>query len=208
MTSVQAYPDPAANTIYNLLFADDLAPLLPALGDQAALFGEPPDVAGLERLAGDESAESRLRVLAFGRLREASAAPQALPMLGVVVEVGLEGGHDTLAAYADGRVRYLNHAGGVSVLETPVPAASEVAALLDAARVHAGRLAEAAGDRGAPPGPGRLRVTVLTGDRRRVADTDFASLDADPATAAIVTAALHLLGQLIALSAGDAITAP
>ena len=38
-------------------------------------------------------------------------------MLGVIVEVPLKQGLDVLAAFADGRVRYLNQSGKVAILE-------------------------------------------------------------------------------------------
>ena len=50
----------------------------------------------------------------------------ASEVLGVVVEVPIERSHDALAAYADGSVRYLNHAGGASVVDEPPPARDEM----------------------------------------------------------------------------------
>jgi hypothetical protein len=202
--TVSAYPDPSANFIYNLLFADDPEPFRPAgEGRLAALFAEPPDIAVLTALATDESVESRLRVLAFSRLRQAGAAPPAdVPLLGVVVEVGLDGGLDTLATYTDGRVRYINQAGGMSIVETPELIAAQVGQLIEAGRALAASLTDAAGERSAPPGPGAVRLTLLVGDRRRVAEGTFESFGTDTAAGPVLAAALALLGGIMAMQPG------
>ena len=72
-------------------------------------------------IALDESQESRNRLQAWHFLRSINVHPDeelvAHQAWGVVVEVPVDGGHDVLAAYRVGGVRYLNHAGGVSVVE-------------------------------------------------------------------------------------------
>jgi hypothetical protein len=197
---VAAYADPGASFIYNLLFADDPEPFRPAAeGRLAALFADPADVEALTAIATDASVESRMRVLAHRRLREAGAADPDPPLLGVIVEVGLEDGTDTLAAFADGGVRYINQGGGMSAIETRELVAGAVGELLAAAAALVPAVDEAAEARGEPPPNGRLRVTLLVGDRRKVAGGEFEQLGRDPLAGPVVTAALGLLGQVMAL---------
>lgn len=167
--AVTAYPDNSLNFIYNLLFADEDESFRPsAAGRPGAIFDSPPDAVRLAEIADDGAVEARLRVLAFRRLRELAARTPAgaPPLLGVVVEIGLDGGLDTLAAYADGGVRYLNQGGGMTIAEIPELVAAPVAALLAAGRLLLPAIAESADPRGQPPTLGRARLTLLVGDRR------------------------------------------
>ncbi|MEZ6021961.1 MAG: hypothetical protein R3C16_00725 [Hyphomonadaceae bacterium] len=110
------YKEGAANTIYNLLFCDaieDFAALQPHF---PAIFDASPDEA-VRAIAEDAAIESRVRCIAYQRLRREGAAVAKGVVLGVIAEVALDLGLDTLAAYADGRVRYINQAGGMSIIE-------------------------------------------------------------------------------------------
>lgn len=88
--------------------------------------------------------------------------------LGVVAEVAVGYGHDVLAAYRDGAVRFLSHAGPISIVEpggARVGGAPRldgaVAAWLAAASRHVARLPLGTGPFPLP-GPGASRFTVLT----------------------------------------------
>ncbi|MBE0698907.1 MAG: hypothetical protein IH586_18475 [Anaerolineaceae bacterium] len=64
------------------------------------------------------SSEARLRLWAWHTLRSLGKYPSpdlARQVLGVVIEVPFEESQDTLAAYADGSARYINHQGGAIV---------------------------------------------------------------------------------------------
>jgi hypothetical protein len=101
------YAQPEVNKIYNLLFCDDIALFKPAKVEadwQQMLFDEKPDTGALLALAEDEGNESRVRALAYRRLRELGQRVPARKLLGTVIEVPLDNGLDVLAAYADGRV--------------------------------------------------------------------------------------------------------
>ena len=98
------YQSEAANEIYNLLFCDNLAAFKPKEGEsaatwQAVLFAEPADRSALLALANDVTQEGRIRYLAHARLRSLGENPPAKVLLGVIVEVSLADGLDTLAAY-------------------------------------------------------------------------------------------------------------
>jgi hypothetical protein len=79
--SYSPYKDEAANTIYNLLFCDDLALYKtkqkePNEGPWKILFANPKDVKALQGLASNPSEESRLRILAFKALGKNTASTQ------------------------------------------------------------------------------------------------------------------------------------
>src|SRR5262249_9055037 len=112
MVSYNPYSEEQTNKIYNLLFADD-----PNLFDRwseeqgsafAPIFDPQFNERAVRAVADDERAESRLRVLAFNRLRAERKQVPAKKLLGVVIEAPLARGLDTLAAYPDGRLRYIN----------------------------------------------------------------------------------------------------
>lgn len=96
-----------------------------------------------------EAAKALRRVLKTGReirpwlwalngLRSLGTPPAELwagTVFGVVVEVPMPGGLDTMAAYSDGSARYINHAGKIIVWDMPAPSVlhPQFAALFPAA---------------------------------------------------------------------------
>ena len=68
-------------------------------------------------IAVDPDIESRVRMLAFNRLRAMGLPTPAKQLLGTIIEFPQRGGLDTLAAFADGRVRYINQTGHPAIFE-------------------------------------------------------------------------------------------
>ena len=95
---------------YNRLFADD--PALFTMEEVGYPWGSlkafPGHAADLRRVAADTALPSRARLLAYRRLQQSGDAIAEKELLGVVIEVGLEQGLDTLAVYADGSTCYIN----------------------------------------------------------------------------------------------------
>lgn len=184
--------------LYNLLFADDGRSIANLLDEQ--LRG---DAAGadLARVASDESVESRLRAVAFRRLRQALGGSHdgPLPLLGVIVEIGLDAGLDVLAAYADHRVRYLNHAGRVVVIEDAALLAAEVDALIDAARPLVAAIGPWDGERRPAPGAGVLRLSFLVGDDLYFGEGPIDALANDAMAGPVFAAATQLLVRVTML---------
>lgn len=112
---------PAPNVIYQMLFCDDLE--LYQDNSQLdeypwnVLFSEPTNLGNLEEIAHDVNQESRVRLLAFNKLRNQGYKIDEKQLLGVVVEIGLEKGFDVLAVYKDQTARYLNYSGQIVVWE-------------------------------------------------------------------------------------------
>jgi hypothetical protein len=74
----------------------------------------------LRSLASTPGVESRVALQAWTFLRASGVVPEApsdRQLLGVVVELPVDGSHDVVATYADGSARYLNHGGGAIVVE-------------------------------------------------------------------------------------------
>jgi hypothetical protein len=185
---VDAYPDRARNEIYNLLFADDIDALKPVtpMGD-------------LAMVAADEEAESRVRVVAFRRLKaEGTTTDGDPPLLGVIVEIALNEGLDTLAVYADGRIRYINHAGGMSMIEDGTPLRAQVDGLLLASRPVIAKIGPWDGDRLPPPPTGQARLTFLVGGDIYFGQGPFEALASDPMAGPVLNTATALLSALVA----------
>lgn len=195
------YADAGTNTIYNLLFCDD-----PGLyrrshegaldGPWKTLFARTPDPQALAALAADRGSESRVRLLAGNALRAAGMAVQARELLGVVAEVGLDGGLDTLAAFADGRARYINHTGKMVFWETGGPPLPEIVDLLEASATVVSKIGPWDKARLPPPGNGEIRLTFLVSDGLYFGQGPMETLQQDPDGGPVVSAATRLLVKL------------
>jgi hypothetical protein len=182
---------------------DDVGALFVA-ARQAALAG---DIDGAidrwQAIAGRRDVEARHRLQAWTALRAHGVEPSddvGRAVLGVVVEVPVGEGLDVLAAYADGSVRYLNHAGGASIVdEPPLAMAADVDALLAVGQQLAERVG--AWDGGALPAlpDGHARLVLLTPAGFRFGQGPGADLFADDGAAAVFAAAARLLQDVVAL---------
>ncbi|MFO1412712.1 MAG: hypothetical protein U1F10_02130 [Burkholderiales bacterium] len=209
MTRHAPYGDTSASAIYHLLFADDATAFAPHRGEapapwQDVLSGT--DAAAVRVLADDATQESRVRALAFGWLRAHGVAVSAKVLLGVVVEVPLDGGLDTLAAYADGSVRYINQSGAMSIFDAPMPAlAPQVDAVLRAAQAIVARIGPTDGPRLPPPAAGNLRLSFLVSDGLYFGEGPADALMGDALAGPLVNAATGLLQAVVAVPHGHGV---
>ena len=81
-------------------------------------------------------------------------------ILGVVVEVPVQGAYDTLAAYQDGSARYLNFSGSAIFWDKPDPAIKNVCQALLGSAVSAGSRAKPRRDVSLPRSG--MHATLLT----------------------------------------------
>lgn len=163
------------NTVHHMLFADD----------PGQLFGDSPDARVVQAIAQDPGEESRVRLLASHWLRANGHALPASELLGVIVEVPLEQGLDTLAAYADGRVRYINQTGRVAVFEGAPPEVAQQARMLVASAIAACARAGVQ-QPSAVPGEGQLRFTFLAQDGKRMSEGYFSDIAQDALVAPVL----------------------
>lgn len=206
--AITPYQTPEVNFIYNLLFCDE--PSLFAVGEgktspawQATLAdaNSPPDK--VRALAEDPNEESRIRALAFNWLRQHKQPVPRGVLLGVVVEVPLEGGLDVLAAYADGSVRYINQSGKLAIFEGGPPQVQAAAkALVASSQAVVDRIGPWDRPRLPPPARGRIRITFLVSDGLYLGEGPFAAMQADPMSGPVVQRATQLL-QLVVDKATD-----
>lgn len=145
--------------------------------------------------------ETRVLLQAWSIGRAAGLEPPAETAhvaRGVVVEVGLESGTDTIAAYEDGSARYLNQGGGAIVWDTRDEAIDEaVRTLLAAAQVVADASGPLAGPRPGAPDQGYGAIWVLTEAGIHAGSGPFGTLAANRLGGPVVGAAIDLMRLLI-----------
>ncbi|MBR3898652.1 MAG: hypothetical protein IKJ44_00080 [Elusimicrobiaceae bacterium] len=118
VSDINSIYDDAMTQIYQLMFADHLADFKDLETFFPELFAEESDKLALSAIAYDKDNESRVRILAFRRLKEMGITTDEKNLLGVIIENHFkDGGMDTLAIYADGQVRYINQANKLVVSE-------------------------------------------------------------------------------------------
>jgi len=191
--------------MYHILFCDD-ADAFRAVSESssdrfAPLFAAKFDEAKLRAIADDVAVESRLRLLAVNRLRAEGRDTGPKHLHGVVVEVALDGGLDTLAAYADGRVRYINQTGKMSIIEGQAPElADKITRLFDASRSLVARIGPWTKERLPPPTKGNARLTFLVSDGLYFGAGPMADLSRDAMAGPVMFAAAELLNATVELS--------
>ena len=199
------YKTDEANFIYNLLFCDKPSLFKPK--DQSkptywevALFSKPNEKE-IRKIAESTEEESRIRVLAYNWLRSNShAVPKGL-LLGVIVEVPLENGLDVLAAYPDGRVRYINQTGKMTIVEGGAPAIESLAKELVAkSKVVVSNIGPWEKARLPAPSRGNIRLTFLVSDGLYFGEGPFSLMQKDPMAAPVINKAVELLQAVVNVS--------
>lgn len=197
--AVAPYRQPEANAIYNLLFCDEPSLFAIQPGQtpppwHSTLFDVHTRPEKVRALAEDVNEESRIRALAYNWLRTHNEPVPVGVVLGVVVEVPLEGGLDVLAAYADGRVRYINQSGKLAFFEGGPPGVEASAKELVSASTHlVSRIGPWDGARRPPPVKGNIRMTFLVSDGLYFGEGSFKAMEADPMAGPLVQKATQLL---------------
>jgi len=193
------YSQQSINRIYNQLFCDepDLfrpLPQMPPTSWQSILFSEPADRKTVRKIAEDETNEGRVRVLAYNWLRANGHEIPKQILLGVIVEVPLEGGLDVLAAYSDRGVRYINQTGSLAVIEGEVPAIKPfVESLFAVSREVISQIGPWEEARKPPPPPGSIRFTFLVSDGLYFGQGPMKLMEKDPMGGPVVATATQLL---------------
>jgi len=195
------YASGAANALYAALFCDEpelLAAMAPAF---ACLAAAPLDEARVRALANDESMEGRVRMLAAARLLQEGRPPAEQALYGVIVEAPMDGGLDTLAAFSDGGVRYINQSEKIAIFEqAPASIQAKAEGLLRAAAPVAAAIGPWHKPRLPPPGPGGVRMSFLTPRGLCFGQGDMNQMSADPMGGPVLRAAIDLL---VAVAAAD-----
>jgi hypothetical protein len=159
-------------------------------------------VMALRKVAETPALETRQYLQAWYFLRELGVHPnpdRAKQVLGVVLEVHLRDGLDTLAAYQDSSARYINHGGRLVVWEA---ADSEIGALIVDLLREGQRVADMIGPWEGPrrPAPPRnhVRLNMLTESGLLFGEGPLAVLGDDPMGGPVIAAGTALMSALIA----------
>ncbi len=101
--------------------------------------------------------------------------------MGVVLEVQMRTGLDTLAAYADHTARYINHGGKLIVWEASGNDMDQrIDALLNAGQLVANAIGRWEEPRRGPPPKGHVRLNMLTPSGLHFGEGPFEILSTDP----------------------------
>lgn len=113
----------STDLFYELLFCDNillyqLNATEPDTYPWNILFAEDCNPRELQRIIDNPNLETRMKLLAYHKLRTESYLLEHKALLAVIVEVGLDEGVDVLASYKDGSARYINQSGNILIWET------------------------------------------------------------------------------------------
>jgi hypothetical protein len=159
-------------------------------------------IATLRSIASAPGVESRVALQAWTFLRANGVLPEPpldRQVLGVVVELPIDGSHDVMATYADGTARYLNHGGNAILVEGVQQGDLRV---VISANIELGQqLADVVGlwDQARLPvvPEGSARVLLLTPGGMRFGQGPLEQLQADPMAKEIIRAAMLTASMLI-----------
>lgn len=135
---------------------------------------------------------ARTKLLEIGSQRQPN--PE---LLGVIVEVALDGGLDALAAYGDGTARYLNYAENVIIWESPNEQSN---ALVDNLWHHSINVVNRIGPdkpRIAPPETGMVRLSFLVSGQIYLGQGPMQPFFQDAMAGPVLHAATQLMQYLL-----------
>jgi hypothetical protein len=204
MNTITPYPDNNLNTIYNLLFCDDPGLYQSSFSGKEeypwnVLFNTPADSVALAQLSRDTTVESRIQLLACRQLAASGQPVADKQLFGVIIEVGLEEGPDTLAAYKDGTARYINHSGKMIIWENPTAESNVIIQqLLDDSENVVAQIGPWTDPRLPAPGAGDIRLNFLVTDGLYFGQGPFEVLQGDAMGGPVIQSALALLQFLTA----------
>ena len=155
----------------------------------------------LQRILQSPDLEARVYAQAWQCLRQLGVSPDsttAAEVYGIVVEVGLNAGLDSVAAYSDHSARYFNHSGAAVIWETETAEMNQrIDACLEVAEFVRSRTEPGDGPHPAPPGEGMMLVNVLTPAGIHFGAGPMDTMQTDPMGAAVTQSALDLMQALM-----------
>jgi hypothetical protein len=154
----------------------------------------------LQSIVRREGLESRHYIQAWTALRALGVLPppdEAKAVYGVVLDVPINAGFDTLAAYEDGAARYLNFSGAAIIWDAPdTRIHHHVATLLAAGQELVRRIGPWEGTR-PPLTAGQARISLLTPIGLHFGQAPFEVLARDAMAAPLIKAATGLMQALM-----------
>ena len=195
------YKSDHVNKVYNLLFCDNLS-LLTERNERDFSFNtvmsESVDRETLERIGNDLDVESRVRVVAFNRLRAMKLSVPTKRLLGVIIETPQPGGLDVLAAFPDGCLRYINFSEKFALLNSPTPSLAEKSAeLIRVSQFIVNSIGPWNKVRRPPPQGDLIRMSFLVSDGLYFGEGPYLDLARDRLAAPVLKASHVLLEALV-----------
>ena len=196
------YHDMKNNVVYNIMFCDHESLVKPtdatsATPWQKTLFTAKPDPVAVRAVADDAKQGSCVRLMADKWLREHGQLVPSKQLLGVVIEVPVDEGLDTLAAYADGHVRFISHADKLTVIDAPSP---EMQAMEKDLFAASSKLLAGIGVWNKPrlpvPIKGKVRMSFLASDGLYFGEGSFAAIQGNADAAQVIKNGTVLLKQV------------
>jgi hypothetical protein len=156
-----------------------------------------------QRIAAMPDLESRHYLQAWHFLRAHGVNPPpevAKQLLGVVIEVPMNGGLDLLAAYPDRHARYYNYSGrGVIWEHSNASLDPWIDALLAAGSHVVRQLKPISTPRPPAPSQGNIRINLLSPEGLHLGEGPFKVIASDPGAKPTFDAATALMTKLVAL---------
>ncbi|RYU92150.1 hypothetical protein EWM62_01540 [Mucilaginibacter terrigena] len=208
-TQTKPYKDPSTNLVYELLFGDN--PDLYRNNNQQAdiypwdiLYAETANKADLEKIIADIITPSRVKILAYNKLTNNGQASNKKELLGVILEIGLDGGLDVLASFRDGTARYINQTGKMIIWETSDTASNELTnRLFNDSLAIVNQIGPWDKPRLLPPKKNMVRITFLVSDGLYFGEGPIDVLFADPMAGPALSSAAELMKYLIEKASAD-----
>lgn len=197
------YREHSTNLIYQLLFCDRLELFKNNYSGEvvypwSVLFSGKAGPGELAKIANGQEQESRVRILACNALRAGGQPVPKKVYFGTIIEVGLEGGLDTLAVFADGRARYINQSGKIIVVEgSPNPFEAEIVKVIDTSKPIVAAIGPWEKDRLPAPKQGDIRMTFLVSDGLYFGQGPMRVMQHDAKAQPLIWAATNLLLKLV-----------
>ncbi len=147
--------------------------------------------------------EARHRVQAWHLVRHFGGRPPReieRDVLGVVVEVGIEGGQDLLAVYADRTAHYYNYSGAAVIWMRPDSSLDKsVDAVIGAARSIVNLVDPWNQPRRPPPANGNARLNILTPIGIHFGEGPINALGRDRSAGPLMAASIAMLAKMTSL---------
>jgi len=119
-------------------------------------------------------------------------------LLGVILEWPQENGLDVLAAFPDGRIRYINHTEKLAIVDsTPLDLVEQADELLRVSQHIVDRSGPWDRPRLPPPKGDLIRMNFLVSDGLYFGQGSYSALMADPFAPPVINAAILLLEMLV-----------
>ena len=197
------YKEGSTNLIYQLLFCDNLELYKvntppPYSYPFDVLFAETSTAADLQKMIDDTAMDPRVRMLAYNKQSALGHKPTKKELLAVIVEVGLDGGLDTLASFANGTARYINQTGKLLIWENTSDANANQ--LTNDLFAKSQKIVAQIGPWDKPrrpnPAKGNTRISFLVSDGLYFGEAPTNTLFSDPLASPALTSAAQLMQYL------------